>query len=94
MKISVNEIKNLVLHQLKNFFLEVDENAIINAIPPALEIIKENYYGLPNPRYFDGKEVIFSPHMTLHWMNFLYRLSHVLYEIVGGGNGRSSLLFE
>ncbi len=50
------------------------------AIPRALEIIEENYKGLPDSRYWNDSEVVFSPLMSIQWMNFLYRVSHICYK--------------
>ena len=84
MKITVDRIGDVLLHQLKNHWIEVDETTIISSIPIALEAIENNYKGMPNRRLWNGEEVIFSPYMSVQWMNFLYRLSHVLYQNGGG----------
>ena len=39
---------------------------------------------MPNKRFYDGKDVHFSPYMSVQWMNFLYRLSHYIYKNMGG----------
>ena len=76
----LTNIEKLVLHQLRGHWMKVDESAVLAAVPQALEAIEANYRGLPNRRFWDGNEVVFSPYMSVQWMNFLYRLSHVLYQ--------------
>lgn len=80
MRILVDNIEEILLQQLHNYWKEIDEETIISAIPSALKAIEDNYKGLPNRRYWDGNEVIFSPYISVQWMNFLYRLSHGLYQ--------------
>lgn len=80
MRIITESIEKTVLLQLHNYWTQIDEAAIIKAIPAALRDIEENYKGLPNKRYYDNNEVVFSPFISVQWMNFLYRLSHVLYK--------------
>ena len=80
MKILVDNIEEILLHQLSNYWTDIDENVIVSAMPMALKAIEVNYKGFPNNRFWDGKEVVFSPYMSVEWMNLLYRLSHVLYH--------------
>lgn len=72
------QVEKLVLHQLKNFFFDVDEKVIHEAICPALELIVENFSASNNARLFDGKDVVFNSAHSVTWMIFLYRLSHEL----------------
>ena len=72
-------IESIVLHQLHNHWLDVDTEIVKSAIPDAMNIIEESFNGLPSKRYFDNGTVLFSPYISLHWMLFLYRLSHVIY---------------
>ena len=74
------DIKKIVLHQLRSYWPDVNEAAISKAMPDALNAIEENYRGLPNKRYFNGNDVVFSPYVSVQWMNFLYRLSNALYK--------------
>ena len=76
----INKITNLVLRQLKNYWDDVDENIIAANVPEALKAMEENFYGLPNKRFFDGVKAVFNPVMSIHWMIFLYRLSNVIYK--------------
>lgn len=77
-------ITDTVLYQLKNYWLDINENTIIDAIPQTLELINENFYGLPFKRYFNDRKVIFSQYISVHWMIFLYRLSNVIWKNAGG----------
>ena len=83
MKIAVDSIEDIVLHQLESHWTKIDEEAIIYAVPLALKAIEDNYKGMPNKRLWDGEDVVFSPYISVQWMNFLYRLSHTLYTKMG-----------
>lgn len=87
-----NKATKLVLRQLSNYWDDFDKDIIAAVVPKALEEIELSFRVLPNKRFFDGEKVIFLPHMSIHWMIFLYRLSHVLYKNGGGGSKRSGLL--
>ena len=80
MKLLQDNIDKIVLHQLKNYWLEIDEDVIIKAVPQALQALDNCFSGLPIKRFFDGNESLFSPYVSIHWMLFLYRLSHLLYQ--------------
>ena len=73
-----NEIEKIVIHQLRNYFLDIDEVNIERMIPQALSEIEKNFWGIPDKKFFDS-EVIFSPMVSIHWMIFLYRLSRIAY---------------
>lgn len=81
MGIQCKNIEKTLLHQLHNYWPEVDEEIILSGVPAALDAIQKNYEGLPNKRFFDDKDVHFAPLMSVQWMNFLYRLSHALYKM-------------
>lgn len=80
MNISIAKIKEIVLKQLKNYWFEIDERALNLAMPDAVRAIEENYRGLPNKCYYDGCKAVLSPYMSVQWMNFLYRLSYILFK--------------
>lgn len=80
MRYSSDDIAKLVIHQLSNYWIDLDESMIRASVPEALQEIDKNYQGLPNRHLFDGTEVIFSPYMSVQWMNFLYRLSRILFK--------------
>ena len=79
MKLIVNNIYEILCMQLRNYWVDIDRDIIQSTIPETLGVIEDNYRGLPNKRLWDGGEVIFSPYTSVQWMNFLYRLSHILY---------------
>ena len=79
MKLLADNIDEILWRQLENYFIEINKDKIMRAIPKALKEIEANYFGLPNRRLWDGEEVVFSPLISVQWMNFLYRLSHQLY---------------
>lgn len=72
-------VSKQVIHQLRNYWIDIMEEDIYATVPCALHALKENYVGLPNRRYYDKGQVVFSPYVSVQWMNFLYRLSHALY---------------
>lgn len=77
-------VQELVIKQLGNFWSDIDEEIIQTSIQNALISIEQCFSGLPNKQFYDGKEVVFSPYFSIHWMIFLYRLSNILYKIRGG----------
>lgn len=83
MGIKCQKIEETLLHQLHNYWPDVDKEIILSAVPTVFDAIQKNYERLPNKRFFDGKDVHFSPLMSVQWMNFLYRLSHTLYKMGG-----------
>ena len=82
-KLEVKNVYELLLHQLRNFWTDVDEGVIKMFVPKVLASMKESFYGMPNKRYFDRSNSVFTPSFSIHWMIFLYRLSHELYKIGG-----------
>lgn len=80
MKIQSKSIEEILLHQLHSYWPKIDEKIILSAIPLALEAIYKNYEKISDKRFFDGKNICFSPLMSIQWMNFLYRLSYILYK--------------
>ena len=85
-KIETDQIKSLLLHQLHNHWIDVDESIIEDALPEAISLIRKGFSNLPSRRFFDGENVVFSPYMSVQWMVFLYRISHVIYLHSRGGN--------
>lgn len=73
------EIKNIVLYQLRAHWPEVDEQVIAEALPDTLKAVEECFRGNPSKRFFDGEEVLFSPYNSVQWMVFLYRLSRTIH---------------
>lgn len=79
MGIDLNGISAILLHQLRNYWTEVDKYRIRAAVPIAIEELTENYRDLPNKRFWNNG-LVFSPYVSVQWMNFLYRVSHILYK--------------
>ncbi len=79
----VGEIKTILLHQLRNHWPSVDESIIDAAMPKAVKSVEDSFINLPNKRFFDGENVLFSPYYSIHWMIFLYRISHEIYLMSG-----------
>ena len=73
-------VTSLVLRQLNNYWDDADEEVILSTVPAALLAMDNSFKGLPDKRFFDGKNSVFSPCMSIHWMIFLYRLSHIIYK--------------
>lgn len=74
-----DSIEKILLHQLRSFWDDIDEERITKAIPETLREMEKGYFGSPNKRFWNGSDAIFSPYMSVQWMIFLYRLSHLLY---------------
>lgn len=77
-------VENTLLYQLHNWWPQVDDEIVLSVVPDALSAIQQNYEGMPNKRFYDGSDVVFSPLMSVQWMNFLYRISHAIYKKYGG----------
>lgn len=76
----IPQIRDILIHQLRLYWTDVDERVIDKAFPETIEGIKQNFFGSPNRLFFSDDEVQFSPYMSVQWMIFLYRLSHVIYK--------------
>lgn len=74
------EIEEILFHQLRQHWLKIDEAIIKDAIPGAIRAIGDSFTGLPDKRFYCDGKVQFSPYMSVHWMIFLYRLSHEIYQ--------------
>ena len=77
--IDTKMIEELLLHQLRQHWIDIDEDIIRNALPGAIKAIEGNFTGLPNRRFFSDGAVQFSPYMSVQWMIFLYRIAHEIY---------------
>lgn len=89
-----NLISELLIHQLKNYWIDVDKIAIRKTVPIALQMMENNFKEINSTRFQVGGKAMFSPFMSVHWMIFLYRISNILYKMGGGYCCRSSLLSE
>lgn len=74
------EIVSILMHQMKQHWLNIDEEVIRSAIPGTIKAIKDGFVDLPNKRFFFNNEVQFSPYVSVQWMIFLYRLAHEIYR--------------
>lgn len=82
---SEQQIGDLVIHQLKGYWPDIDEETIRAAVPDALNLMDMNFRELSSRRFSCDGEAVFNPLMSTHWMIFLYRLSHLLFKRNGGG---------
>ena len=76
-----NEIvADMVIHQLKSYWYDVDEGIIREFVPQALEKTKKGFKDIPSERFSQEGHGLFNPFFSVHWMIFLYRLSNLLYK--------------
>lgn len=80
MDINSNSIGDLVVHQLKSYWIDINERDIRESVPDALHLIDEGFKNIKSPRFQVNGRSFFDPLMSIHWMIFLYRLSNVLYK--------------
>lgn len=73
-------ISNLVIHQLKAYWTDINETDIRSTVPEALRLMDEDFKGINSPRFQVDGISKFNPLMSVHWMIFLYRLSNILYR--------------
>lgn len=73
-------ISNLVLRQLKTYWMDVDEMSIRKSVPEALRLMDADFRDINSPRFQVDGVTRFNPLMSVHWMIFLYRLSNILYK--------------
>lgn len=74
------EIGDLVIHQMKAYWTDISEEDIRNNVPEALRLMDEDFRDINSPRFQTDGISKFNPLMSVHWMIFLYRLSHILYR--------------
>lgn len=89
-----HDIGDLVIHQLKTYWLDIDEKTIRETIPNALHQMNINFREIQSERFSHERIAAFDPLISIHWMIFLYRLSHLIYKSGGGYCVRSSVLPE
>ena len=80
MNIDSNEISNLVIHQLRSFWVDVKPNIIKENVQDALQYIDSDFKDINSPRFQVKGSSVFNPLMSVHWMIFLYRLSSIIYK--------------
>ncbi|MBQ6024777.1 MAG: transferase [Lachnospiraceae bacterium] len=79
-----NDVEMILIHQLKQHWIDIDESIIHDAIPNTLKKISVSFQNLNDSRFYCNGEVRFSPYNSLHWSIFLYRLSNELYRTSSG----------
>lgn len=77
-------VGELVVHQLRSYWTDIDEKAIKKQIPIALKMIDENFKDIKSNRFSQKGQGLFNPYFSSHWMIFLQRLSNILYKCGGG----------
>lgn len=76
MKFSDEEIGNVLIHQLNNFWGNINEDEIRTAVPTVVESIRSNYSAqVGEVLTKDG----INPYNSTQWSIFLYRMSRFLY---------------
>jgi len=76
-------ISDLVIHQLKPYWTEIEESSIRNNVPRALELVDTDFKGINSPRFQVDGITNFNPLMSVHWMIFLYFLSNTIFKSGG-----------
>lgn len=80
-----DQVRKILYKQLRNYWDEFDTRVIDKAIPKALELMKK---GMMEPLHVSDNNEFenkwFFPFRSIHWMVFLYRLSHQIY--IDGGD--------
>lgn len=80
----VHSVSDLVIHQLKAYWTEIDVFSIRKAVPTALQMMDTNFKDINSSRFQVDGDARFNPLMSVHWMIFLYRLSSILFKNGGG----------
>ncbi len=88
----VHSVSDLVIHQLKAYWTEIDVFSIRKAVPTALQMMDTNFKDINSSRFQVDGDARFNPLMSVHWMIFLYRLSSILFKNGGGYCSKSGLL--
>lgn len=81
----------LLIHQMKNYFIDVNEQEIRSVVPEALGIVETNFKASANSRLNDGVNVRFDTNHSVTWMIFLYTVSHILGEKSSCFQGESTV---
>ena len=77
-RVEIDEIANLVLHQLKHYWIKFNEENIASGVERAISRVEEDFSMSALSRLFDGERVVISPYHSVTWMIFLYHLSYEL----------------
>lgn len=70
------QVSNLLIRQLKNYWTDFDEEEIRRATPAVLEMMRRGYMGQVNDSFLEKG---INPHNSVQWGVFLYRMSRYLY---------------
>lgn len=73
------KVSDILIHQMRNWWLEFDEEVIKKYISQALNEMEENYKEMSSSRYQKDGQIIINPVYSVTWNIFLYRLSRILY---------------
>lgn len=73
------KVSDILIHQMRNWWLEFDEEVIKKYISQALNEMEENYKEMSSSRYQKDDQIIINPVYSVTWNIFLYRLSRILY---------------
>ena len=74
------KIYQLVIHQLQNFWIDFDKEAIHESIGEAIVSMNDNYCEMSSERFYTKNGgLVFNPVYSVTWNIFLYRLSRILY---------------
>lgn len=79
MEYSQEALTSLLVHQLRSYWTDIDEECIGTGVKDAMEVLEQNYSDLPNKRFYNDGKIVFSPYMSVQWMNFLYRVAKAIY---------------
>ena len=74
-----DKVKSTLIHQLENFWTNIDREAIYSCIPKALDQMQSNFSAMPMGRFRNENGVNFNILHSVSWSIFLYRISRLLY---------------
>ena len=86
------DIQDLVIYQLKNYWPNFNERIIKDVIPMALEKMEENFRGSAIKRLYNQNGIVFNEYHSVTWMIFLYRISNLLAKN-GGVNREADMVY-
>lgn len=86
------DIQDLVIYQLKNYWPNFNERIIKDVIPIALEEMEETFRGSAIKRLYNPNGMIFNEYYSVTWMIFLYRISNLLAKS-GGVNREADMVY-
>lgn len=81
---NIKSISEFLIHQLSSHWFDIDVEIIQAFVPQALKETGDGFKDIPSGRFSQNSKGLLNPYFSVHWMNFLYRLSTILYKNVGG----------